>query len=712
MKKIFVLLALIFGIVFNGNCQPQIINPSFPVSVGLFDLFEVSFTMNMSYLNPYDPDIISVYALFVAPDNTFIKVDAFYYEDYTFQKAEDEHGNYYEEVSDSLHNVGWRIRFTPTHVGNWRFRIIAKDVSGALTQMPNDGTRNYKFMCTSVENADGFISTANSRFLKRDIVRNGQRQFHSFFPIGPNVAWYNCLDYCHFQQPRGIYFYEEHIDSLYNNANYMRIWLNRYQYLSLYGPEFTHFDNNDSVKVYFDSIVNQKDAAELDYITNYALQHDIAIMFSFFNQNDFRTSNDHCSPSIWVNNPFNYILNLYEPCDFFTNAEAIKITKNLIRYIISRWGYATNIMCWELWNEVDQATSLCSENDGIEQDIENWHDEMAAYIRKIDPFGHCISSSGAKVYGNPQFQRLYQDLDIVQEHVYQSIQRASSKFEIPYSVFLGTNYGHSMYSSNPKPFFMGEFGFSHSHQPHTEEKDPMGISLHNSLWSSLFSTSIGSASFWWWSYLDTCHMYKRFTPVLNFCLNLPILSGTFTAYTTAKVKNEYTLEFPNSIKTYYMINAAEDTIMGWSQDTAFAYQSLRWLTDSVRIEYVTLQNDSVVALYFFKDSVPPFDPDGYVYTLNPSKRPQPSSNSNTISLPVSNRPVGSRYLVRWYDSETGNAFNTGIIDYAYVQQNAQGNKYVSFTFPSYIRDLQRHIINNTFGDAVFVLILYDLPQKE
>lgn len=160
-----------------------------------------------------------------------------------------------------------------------------------------------------------------------------------------------------------------------------------------------------------------------------------------------------------------------------------------------------------------------------------------------------------------------------------------------------------------------------------------------------------------------------------------------------------------------MINAAEDTITGWSQDTAFAYQSLRWLTDSVIVQYDTINDDSIVPRYFFNDSIPPFDPNGYVYTLNLSKRPTPSSNSNTITLPITNQPLGSRYQVKWYDSETGNALNTGMITYAFVQQDAQGNKYVSFNFPSSIRDLRRYTINNTFGDAVFVLVLNNPPHK-
>ena len=70
-----------------GLSQPVIMSPTFPSSVGLFDKFEVSFKMGTTYSNPYDPDSISVYAIFIAPGGTeTYKVNAFYYEDYSFQK--------------------------------------------------------------------------------------------------------------------------------------------------------------------------------------------------------------------------------------------------------------------------------------------------------------------------------------------------------------------------------------------------------------------------------------------------------------------------------------------------------------------------------------------------------------------------------------------------------------------------------------------------
>ena len=186
MKK--ALFILLMTIAVNGFGQ-FITNFSYPNSVDLFGLCEISFKLPKNYVNPYDPDTISVYAIFTGPDNSSYTVNAFYYEDYTFQQ----HNDGYEEATHNPIHDGWRIRFTPNQVGTWTFMISAVDANGSLNA--SFLNVNHTFSCTSVYEADGFISMANSRYLKRDIVRNGQRQFHSFFPIGPDVAWYSCVKY-------------------------------------------------------------------------------------------------------------------------------------------------------------------------------------------------------------------------------------------------------------------------------------------------------------------------------------------------------------------------------------------------------------------------------------------------------------------------------------------------------------------------------------
>jgi hypothetical protein len=68
--------------------QPAITNLSLPSSVDVFGLFEMSFQLG-KYDNPYDPEVIDVYAEFTAPDGKTFKVNGFYYEGYTFQQKDD-----------------------------------------------------------------------------------------------------------------------------------------------------------------------------------------------------------------------------------------------------------------------------------------------------------------------------------------------------------------------------------------------------------------------------------------------------------------------------------------------------------------------------------------------------------------------------------------------------------------------------------------------
>ena len=387
-------------------------------------------------------------------------------------------------------------------------------------------------------------------------------------------------------------------------------------------------------------------------------------------------------PSDWINNPYNIVLGLKSPYQFFTNAEAKRITKNLLRYIVARWGYATNILAWELWNEITNMANGQDISQKTLQDISDWHAEMAGFLRSIDPYQHLITTSlGGTSKSNWLFSRAFSSLDIVQNHNYQNIQKMSSSEQLSVVLYRGSAEASMLYPD--KPFFMGEFGFGQDNPARQYvDKDPYGIDLHNSLWSSTFSGSMGPASFWFWGYLKRQDLYKRFRPVLTFLSSLPILSDSFQPATTGEIQGK-SMVFPNNLATYYMINSAADSIIGWSQDTAFCYQSLRYLTD------VAGNNG-----HFVDNQVT--DAKGYVYTLDASKKPRSSSRNNTITIPVGNQPVGTRYVVRWFDSETGceipSETTTVKVKSGWLRQRS-----VSFEFPSSIRDPKSGAISNTFG---------------
>ena len=680
MKKPIV-LAFFLGFVTFVYAQPRINGLTFPSSVNLFDLYEITFQLG-TYSNPYDPTVIDVYAEFTAPDGNVSRVNGFYYEGYRFEK----HHNYEKSYAEARKN-GWKVRFTPDQEGQWHFTIHAIDKKGAVS-LSSYGSASFSFNCKSVRWASGFISKANSRYLRREIVANGQRGNHSFFPIGPNMAWYTCKSYYDYATPYGIYEYERHVDSLAGNANYMRIWLNRPQYLSLYGPEFTQMVEGKPT-MYFDNTLNQKDAAELDQIIEYAARNNIAVMPAIFTYDDFKADPSHKDldkePADWRVNPFHTVLGLKSPEDFFTDKEAKRITRNLIRYIVARWGYSTNIVAWELWNEVTNMDYDSITINSYSSNLADWHDEMSKLIHENDPFDHLITTSlGRTDHARDLYVPVFDSSDFVQFHKYFNVNKAKSKEQPAYQIFIDRVEVDEKYPS--KPFFVGEFGFGRLSAKGYLEKDPYGIDLHNTLWASLFSGAIGPASFWQWAALDKCGIYDIYKPLLVFCKDMPVPSASFTPLTTGEVRKQHKhfVVFPNALGTYYMVNANQDTLYGWCQDTAFAYQSLRRLTDKVISES-----------HFADGGV--LDAKGYVYTLNASKKPRPSSKSNAITLPIENQPDGTRYTVRWYNAETGHELVSE------ATKAVVKNRSLTFDFPSSIRDLRKRCINNTLGDAVFVI---------
>lgn len=679
MKKYLSLMVLAM-IVSSCFAKPSITNVSFPTSAKLFDLYEIAFQMG-DYSNPYDPKVIDVYAEFVGPNGQTYKVNGFYFEGYRF-----EHYNGYEKAHAEQKSNGWRVRFTPDQIGQWQFKLRAIDKKGNI-ELSSYQSKDFKFKCEALKAASGFISCANSQFLKRDVVIDGKRQYHSYFPIGPNVAWYYCKKYYDFSTPKGIYEYQEYTDSLAGKANFMRIWMSRFQYLSLYGPEFTQTTDGKPT-VYFNSSLNQKDAAELDHIVTYAAQHDIDLMMCFFSFKEFcRKSTDEVSlkqnPGDWLNNPFHTQLGLKDPQDFFTNRKAIKITKNLIRYIAARWGYATNIMCWELWNEMENVDFDQKSAEPFTDELVQWTNEMTTYLRSVDPHHHLVTTSVATNKTTPRlYGEIFKELDLAQRHCYFDMHKATPKEHCALRLQKTCKEGRQMFPT--MPFFFGEYAFSQRLETSKyKDKDPLGIDIHNSLWGSLFSGAAGPASFYYWTVLNEQKIFNVFKPMLVFSKVLPLLSDSFVGYNTGN-ETKSTITFPNGLEAYYLMNASQDTLLGWCQDTAFSYQSLRRLTEKTEGKAFTISKV--------------FDSKGYLYTLNPDKKPRPSSKSNLISLPLERKLAGTAYQIRWYDSETGMELRSEA-----TQTTVGKDGVLSFEFPSSIRDVKKQRVNNTYGDAVFVI---------
>jgi len=630
-KIIFLTLGLIYklnliGMPFISNV---VISPTNNVSS--FEKFEITFNMNY-YSNPYDPDVINSYCEFWSPSGKYYKVYAFYYSDYTKTSSNCslDWTPYQCEILTQNGINNWKIRFTPDEVGNWQYKITATDSYGNISY-PGRSTLN--FLCVKSSN-NGFIIKANSRFLKKT---TGE----FFFPVGQNIAWYNYPNSNGIGvQTYGTNEYKHYIDAMADSkANFIRIFLDYYEGIALIGYDFTIGEN------YFD-LYNQKDSYQLDWIFNYAKSKGINIMLCLFSHSSWGNTN-YCSNAWAERNPFNSDNGgpISTPFEFFSNSVAINKTKKLLRYIISRWAYSTNLVAWELWNEVYQIEVFnpqITPPSNYLTNINDWHANMYNYIKSIDPYKHLITTSYGAGINNDNYAG-FSVMDFTQSHDYKN------PIETDFQNYF---YQTALYSTYliDKPYMSGEWGFDPS--VYMDYFDPNGFELHNSLWSSSFSTSLGAVSNWWWDYYinkqNLFHMYK---PISEFMNSLSTPSNLFHPY---KISNL------NGLCTYYMKNSNNDTIYGWTQDINFNYRSLRSTANGIR----------------------------YLNTLDENNKPNPSSSNNEIHIPVNQN--NKQYIVKWYNTETGIEFQSNTI--------ISNNDILKLDVPTTLR-------TSTFGDAVFAIYL-------
>ena len=105
--------------------MPVIRDISYPQQpVGAYEKFEITFQLDATYTNPFDPDDIRVDGHFIYPDGREATVPAFYFIPY-----ESVNGktllNYQTNLYRQTGEPAWKIRFASGLEGEYRFHITA-----------------------------------------------------------------------------------------------------------------------------------------------------------------------------------------------------------------------------------------------------------------------------------------------------------------------------------------------------------------------------------------------------------------------------------------------------------------------------------------------------------------------------------------------------------------------------------------------------------
>lgn len=452
-------------------------------TIGKFEKLELLVNLEATYSNPYDYDQVVLKAILTAPSGRKDTIEGFYLQDFDLNTSS---GNL-----TTKGNGEWRIRFAPNEKGTWQYDISVT----ANGKMSNSVSGNFN--CTDNSNK-GFVRKNSSNYLNFD---NGEQ----YFPVGQNLCWNNGNPYLSYKT------WLEKMGAA--KANFMRLWLCHWGL----GIEWKKDVNSgyDGLRKY-----KQNNSWYLDWLVEKCHSEGMYIMFCI---NHHGQVSSQVNPN-WSDSPYNTANGgmCAQTWNFFDNNDAKLTHKNRLRYIVARWGYSPQIMTWELFNEVNWTDAYSSNN--VKVAVRNWHDEMAKYLRKIDPYKHLISTS----YGKDEDPLLWKlpSMDFTQTHNYLSVPNIEKSVADESQNFI---------EDYSKPTLCGEFGIDVGSGGGTSSADPKGIHLHNTLWATAFSGAIGAGATWWWdSYTEPRNLYSTFTPVSEIVKKIEFVKDNYKP-TTAKI---------------------------------------------------------------------------------------------------------------------------------------------------------------------------------
>ena len=430
----------------------------------------VFFDINSSapYTNPYNPDDIRVDIVFADPNSNQIVLPCFY-------------------VSENSGASRWQGRFTPGKTGQYSYqaKVFVKGTLAGKSEAFN--------LTVKDSNKDGFLhlNPKSNYFLQYDSGK-------PFRGIGENVCW----------DPRSNedqkYKYEYMFPFLgTSKCNFTRVWMCPWN-APLEWSKPGHGRYNETA------------AARLDAILSLAEQNELYVMLTLDFHGVFKSVKDPWGGGdYWTTNSYNAVNG--GPCSnaaaFFSNPAAKNIYKKRLRYIIARWGYNPHLGVIEFFNEVDHTYNDGDANASA-SDIVLWHDEMSAYVKSIDPFGHLVSTSCSHKT-IPGLWNL-NNLDFSQTHLYGTTDHIYDSIT-------------SFINTYNKPYVTGEFAYSWENAGTDGNHPAFNRELHMGMWRGMFSPTPILPMTWWWESFANLKDQDIFRAAATYCNQMTTESGGFLA---------------------------------------------------------------------------------------------------------------------------------------------------------------------------------------
>lgn len=409
-----------------------------------YEKMELDIEVKQAYRNPFDQADIALDLCITAPSGKELRLPCYF----------DRAGR--GQVSH------WKARFTPQESGLYACVLV-------LSKGGKETARSQVAAFEAEEsNGRGFLHTSASSWVL--VFDNGE----PFRGIGENICWESRTRddskyYKALHELGDRYNYDYLLPHLAENGgNFFRTWICSWNLPIDYRGNFNNHRYVEKTDAYYNPSALQR----LDYLVECCESLNLYMMLTL-GQGGFTTDDR----------------GVVENSDeFFGRPEARAWYKNRLRYIVARWGYSPAIAMWEFFNEVDNVQHRHKGGSIDARKITDWHDEMSAYLKSIDPYGHIITTSIS--HRDVEGLNAVKGIDINQKHIYNRTDAIPGEINRYVREF-------------GKPYVIGEFGREWDWSKNFDDfSDEMDIDFKRGIWYGMFSPTPVLPLSWWWEYFD------------------------------------------------------------------------------------------------------------------------------------------------------------------------------------------------------------------
>lgn len=397
--------------------------------------------INGTWENPYLKQDVTLDMLLVSPSGKKLELPCYF-----------ESG---ESGKESL----WKARFAAQELGKYTYFFRYSKFGSTLNE-----SAPASFSVTA-SSSNGFLHAKNNWIFQFD---NGK----PFRGIGENIGWESRAndDSKYFKElhEKPKYNYEYMLRSLAaHGGNYFRTWVSAFNL-----PIDWKRGSNSNRYTETDQYFNPSAIKKMDRMVDLSDSLGIYVMLTL-GQGASGIRDGGFSPN---------------SADFFVNPKSKERYRNRLRYFIARWGYSTSIGAWEFFNEVDNVQFNNRPKPISADSITQWHDEMSAYLKQIDPYCHLVTTSIS--HRDLRGLNSLKNIDFNQKHVYRntaSLPATIVRYEADYK----------------KPYVIGEYSYEWDWSKNFDDFAPqMDGDFKRGLWYGLFAPTPILPMSWWWEYFD------------------------------------------------------------------------------------------------------------------------------------------------------------------------------------------------------------------